>query len=230
MLDLPLFIPITFALTTLAAVYCFYRASGQRIFLIVALLWLGLQGALALTGFYVDEHTIPPRFPLLIMPVIIPLLALFRFRKGRRFLDRLDLRWLTLLHTVRLPMALVMFWLFDAHQAPLQVTFMGWNYDILIGLTAPVMASLVFGKKGELHRPKLLLGWNLIGLATLLIMATMTLASLPTAMQSLSFSHPMFGILYFPYTWMPCGIFPLIFIAQLVALRRLSTARLLQPA
>ncbi len=221
--DLPFFVPATLVLAIPIAVYCFYRASHNRVFLLIAFGWLALQAGLALSGFYVNEGTIPPRIPLAIMPAVIPLLALFRFRKGRRFLDRLDLRWLTMLHVARLPMDLVLFWLYQAGEAPQKLTFAGWNGDILVGLTAPVIVWLAFGPKGALRRPKLLLGWNLVSLAFLLILATMTLASIPTIMQALSFQRPMVGILYFPYIWMPSGIFPLIFIAQLVVLRRSSS-------
>ncbi len=222
MLDLPLFIPIIFALNMAAAVYFFYRASDSRIFLLIAFVWLGSQAALALTGFYVDEKTVPPHFPLAIAPVVLPILAIFRFKKGRQWLDQLDLRWLTLLHVVRLPMDLVLDGLYRWGDVPRKVTFEGRSFDILIGLTAPLIAWWAFGPKGALRRPKLLLGWNLVGLGLLLILATMTLASLPTSVQALSFQHPMIGILYFPYIWMPSGIFPLVFLAQLVALRRLS--------
>ncbi len=224
MLDLPLYIPIVFTLNMAAAVYFFYRASNSRIFLVIAVVWLGIQAALAWSGFYINEKMVPPRFLLAIAPVILPMLAIFRFEKGRRFLDALDLRWLTLLHVVRLPMDVVLYWLFLWGDVPRKVTFEGRSLDILIGLTAPLIAWWAFGPKGAVRRPKLLLGWNLVGLGLLLILATMTLASLPTAVQSFSFQHPMIAILYFPYIWMPSGIFPLIFLAQLVALRRLSKA------
>jgi hypothetical protein len=95
-------------------------------------------------------------------------------------------------------------------------------------LSAPVVAWLAFDSKGTLQRRKLLLAWNLVGLAFLLILATMTIASLPTNIQALSFRRPMVGVLYFPYIWMPCGIFPLVFSAQLVALRRLGKTQKLQ--
>ncbi|MEO6038908.1 MAG: hypothetical protein ABIQ93_10880 [Saprospiraceae bacterium] len=227
--ELPLYIPITFTLAVATAVYCFYRASHSRLLLFITLGWLGLQAALALTGFYINERTTPPHFLLLIAPVVLPILATFRFKKGRRFLDALDLRWLTLLHTARLPMDLVLYWLYQAEEVPWKITFAGCNFDILIGLTAPLVAWLAFGPKGTLRYPKWLLAWNLVGLALLLILATLAIASLPTALQSLSFQRPLVGILYFPYNWMPCGIFPLVFLAQLVGLRRLSIKKNLNP-
>ncbi|MEO6757941.1 MAG: hypothetical protein ABIO24_00700 [Saprospiraceae bacterium] len=228
MLDLPLYIPITFILATATAVYCFYRASQSRIFLLITLVWLSLQAILAWSEFYLNEKTIPPHIPLALAPVILPMLAIFRFKKGQKFLDELDLRWLTLLHTARLPMDMVLFWMFQAQFVPRKITFAGWSYDILIGITAPLIAWLALGPKGVLKRPKLLLAWNLVGLCMLLILATLALASIPTELQRLSFHRPLVGILYFPYIWMPSGIFPLIFIAQLVALRRLSWKKNLQ--
>ena len=220
MLDLPTFIPVVFILTTAATIYCFYRASYSRVFLVITLAWLSIQAALAWSGFYINEKTVPPRFPLAIAPVLVFIVGLFFTSGGRRFLDQLDLCWLTLLHLVRFPVELVLHWLYGEGFVPKIATFEGWNLDILSGLTAPIIVWLAFSGN-TLRRPKLLLGWNIATLILLIIIVGIAFQSIPTNFQRLALEEPMTAILYFPYIWLPAGIVPLVLLGHLAVLRRL---------
>ena len=91
--NIPYYIGIVFAVTTLISIFLFYRAARQSktvAFVIVS--WLLIQAAIGLTGFYTVTDTMPPRFLILISVPVLMIVTLFITRKGRAFLDMLDLK------------------------------------------------------------------------------------------------------------------------------------------
>ena len=158
---LPDYISNVFGLTTFLTVWLFFRAAGfSRAALGILLGWLLLQAAVSLTGFYTVTDTTPPRFALLAGPPLPAIIGLFALPAGRRFLDRLDLSRLTLVHGARIPVELVLFWLYLNGAAPELMTFEGRNFDILAGLSAPVIWYFGF-RKGKLSRAALAV-WNIV--------------------------------------------------------------------
>ena len=132
-------------------------------------------------------------------------------------MDSLALDKLTYIHIVRIPVELVLYWLFLSHAVPQLMTFDGRNFDILSGLTAPLLYYLVFIKKQVGY--KWLLVWNLICLALLLNIVAIAILSAPLPFQQLSFDQPNRAILYFPFIWLPSCIVPIVFFSHLVAIR-----------
>ncbi len=66
---LPIYIKIVFILTTLLSLWLLYKATNKSKAIITTfLVWLGLQTALSLPGFYTVSHGVPPRFALLLAP------------------------------------------------------------------------------------------------------------------------------------------------------------------
>ena len=57
--------PFLFVFTTLATIELFARATRIPVAVRALLFaWIALQGAIAATGFYLDEMSLPPRFLL----------------------------------------------------------------------------------------------------------------------------------------------------------------------
>jgi hypothetical protein len=220
---LPPYVAWAFALTTLAAIAIYLSAlratPGRRVFLTGAILTalLLLHGALALNGFYLPNAS-PPRFPLAPFPTIAVLLTLF-FARAPGEVSNATLRRLTLLSAVRVPVELVLLWLFEHGQVPRLMTFEGRNFDILSGLTAPLVAWVAF-RGGRVNRP-LLLVWNLLTFGLLLNIMTVAILSLETPLQQFAFERPNRGVLYFPFIWLPAVVVPLVFVSHVVSLRRL---------
>ncbi|GAB3867024.1 hypothetical protein GCM10028824_08490 [Hymenobacter segetis] len=211
---------LVFGLTTGLAVWLFYLAahrSGRT--LLVLLAWLGLQGAVGLSGFYTISNALPPRLALLLGPPLLLIAVLFATAAGRRWFDGLRLEMLTLLHMVRFPVELVLFGLYLHQAVPKLMTFEGRNWDILAGLTAPVIYYFAF-RQQQLGRRGLLL-WNILGLASLLNIVVNALLSAPTPLQRFAFEQPNVAILHFPFVWLPGCVVPLVLLAHLAAIRQL---------
>ena len=137
---LPLYIPVIFVFTTLLTLALLYKASNySKPLIITLLLWLALQAAVGLSGFYIISTGMPPRFALLLVPPVLLILILIFTKRGLAFINGFDAKTLTLVHMVRIPVEITLYWLFLHKAVPQVMTFEGRNFDILCGLTAPLV-------------------------------------------------------------------------------------------
>ena len=157
--NLPTYITLTFGLTTMATLQLFIwtirnsnsertRKMATPIFIGLTL-WLTIQAVLAYKNVYnSDINSFPPKIMLLgILPTILTIIFLFATSKGKQFIDSLPLKHLTYLNTVRIPVEIVLLWLFLNKAIPELMTFEGRNFDILAGITAPFVAYYGFTKQ-----------------------------------------------------------------------------------
>jgi hypothetical protein len=226
---LPSYLAFSIALVTALTVLAFYRASHfSRPVLIILLMLLLLQGGVTASGFYSNATGFAPRFMLLLAPAFAVIALLFLTKRGRRFLGSLDLNILTLLHTVRISVELILFGLYRYRTVPQLMTFENGNLDILSGLTAPIIALMSF-RGGMIRNPRLLLGWNMICLSLLGNIVVRAIFSVPSPFQQWGLLQPNIAILYFPFSWLPCCIVPLVLLSHLAAVRRLLLMRSVRP-
>lgn len=198
----------------------FYKASNNsKTTLIIILTWVSLQAILGLSGFYKVTDTIPPRFLLLVLPPVLFIIGFFATSNGRQFLDSFDAKTLTLLHTFTVPVEIVLFLLFIHKAVPGLMTFEGRNFDILAGMTAPVIFYFGFIRK-RLDR-KIVLMWNFICLGLLLNIVVNAFLSAPFPFQKFAFDQPNIAVLYFPFNWLPSCVVPLVLLSHLATIRQL---------
>ena len=220
----PTFLSVVFEITTLLTVFLFYKSTPKAMTIIILLLvWLGLQCLIALSGFYTKTDSFPPRFVLATALALLFIIGLFVTAKGRRFVDSLSIKNLTILHTVRILVELVLYGLFLNKAIPEVMTFEGRNFDIIAGLTAPLVYYFGFIKP-VLNR-KIILFWNIICLGLLLNIVVIAILSAPFTFQKLGFDQPNIAILYFPFIWLPCCVVPIVFLAHLAAIRQLTNQK-----
>jgi hypothetical protein len=226
--NLPNYIAIVFGITTLATFLLFHiaikksSATDQANWIGLGIVvWLVIQMALSINLYYLDTvGDIPPKFPLLsFIPTFALMIVLFNTEKGKIFIDSLPLNQLTFLSIVRIPVEIVLWWLFIHNTIPELMTFEGVNYDILAGITAPFIAYFGF-KKGKLNN-QTLLGWNIVSLLLLTNIVINALFSFPTVIQLQAFDQPNVGLLYFPFIWLPAFIVPVVYFTHFVSIRQL---------
>ncbi len=221
--NLPSHISIVFVGTTVLTLLFFWRASHYSKWVLgLSLAWLSVQAVFGLRGFYTDTAAMPPRFLLLFPPNLIGMILLFATSKGRAWIDSLDLRMLTLLHVVRIPVEMVLFWLSVHLVVPDVMTFEGRNFDILSGITAPIVWYWGF-VRGKLSR-RVLLAWNFICLALVLNVVIHAILAVPTPFQQIAFEQPNIAVLYFPFNWLAAFVVPVVWFSHFVAIRRLWNA------
>lgn len=215
----PYYVGWLFIVTTLFTIWFFYKASSSKLAVFLLLAWVAIQAIITQSNFYLNTSSMPPRFLLLVAPPLLLILFLFNSSTGKIFIDNLDTRWLTYLHIVRVPVEITLYFLFVSSLVPELMTFEGRNFDILSGLTAPIVAF--FGYNQKKLSKALLLGWNFLCLALLVNIVTTAVLSAPFPFQQLAFDQPNTGVFYFPYSWLPGVVVPLVLFSHLVCIRQL---------
>jgi hypothetical protein len=173
--------------------------------------------------FYQNASTTPPRFIWLVLPPFLLIAGMFLTPKGKRFVDGLDLKQLTLLHTIRMPVEIVLYYLFTAKAIPQIMTFEGRNFDIISGLTAPLIYYSGFTTKKFPNSITII--WNVLCLGLLINIIILALLSAKTAFQQFGFDQPNIAITYFPFNWLPSVIVPLVLFSHVATLRKVIVAR-----
>ncbi len=229
---LPIYIPVIFGLTTLATLLLFFAVvknspagSKANNILIGLIVWLIIQAVLTLQHVYSSNtHSFPPKIFLLgVLPAILTIVFLFVTKGGRNFIDHLPLLQLTWLNVIRIPVELVLYCLFLNKAVPELMTFAGRNFDILAGITAPFIAYFGFTRQ-NLGRG-LVLVWHFIALALLANIVIIALLSAPFSIQQFAFNQPNIAILYFPVSWLPTFIVPIVLVGHLVCIRQLLKSK-----
>jgi hypothetical protein len=225
--DLPFYVTAVFVLTTLLTIgFLFYSFRGikppgipSQIPSFLLPFWLIVTGFLAINGTYAQFGAFPPKVFLLgVLPAVATILVYFLFFRTS-FIERLSLKALTWLHVVRIPVEFVLLWLFQHGLVPQIMTFEGRGFDILSGLTAPIVALLAF--RGNKINRVLLIAWNLVALGLLANIVIIALLSFPSPVQRFGFEQPNIGVAYFPFIWLPAIIVPVVLFSHLAALWKL---------
>lgn len=220
-IDVSLNLILAFCVTTILSLWIWYKAARNHPTVgMLTLLWFIVQLFAGYFGFYtfIDEH--PERIPLLAGPPIILILVLTLHPKMNNWIKGLDLKYLTLIHTVRIPVELCLYYLFVAKAIPVEMTFEGRNFDILAGISAPIMWWISVKRKPM--KRKILLWWNVLSLGLLLNIVITAVLSLPLPFQVFGMDQPNMAILYFPFNWLPSVIVPLVMFSHLIAIKRLA--------
>lgn len=209
---------ILFGAATIAIIVWYYRITKSNTLLIGAVLWTAFVSTLGWSGFFQDLHSMPPKIFIGIFPIVLLIIVLFNTRRGRAFIDGLDLEQITYANVIRVPVEITLAML--AHQGAISTwqTFEGANFDIIAGLTAPIVAYLFFTKK-MLSRSGFLV-WNIVCLLLLITIIVISVLALPTDFQQIGFEQPNRAIIHFPYNLLPMVIVPFVFFGHLVAIRR----------
>jgi uncharacterized membrane protein len=231
-MDILLLAAILFVVTTFLTVYLVYNifkrsshTNTQKLSLPVVagiMAWLVVQALITIAGLYYNSihKDVPPKILLFgIAPMLAVILLLFVTPRGRHLIDNLHLKSLTWLHVIRVPVEIGLYLLFTLKAIPELMTFEGRNFDVISGLTAPVIAY--YGFTGKAPNKKLLIGWNLVCLILLFNIVINALLSVPSPMQRQAFDQPNVAVLQFPFSWLPVFIVPAVLFSHLVALRQL---------
>ena len=219
--NLPIWIDLTFVVTFLLTISLFHFSNGRpKKLTLLIVIWSIIQSFLAYIGFYQITDSIPPRFGLVLVPATILIIYGLLPKQQKWFCEIRQTELSTLLHSIRLPVEIVLFGLFTHKMIPELMTFEGRNYDILIGITAPIIGWLFI--KRELSK-KILLGWNILGLILVLFILFNGILSSELPFQQFGFEQPNRAIIYFPFVLLPSTIVPIVIwthVSDIIKLRK----------
>jgi hypothetical protein len=172
---------------------------------------------LAGAGFF-TVITMPPRFLLIFVPIagMIVLLSRAKLNGGLGFLSMIPPVFLVGVQTMRILIELVFLRFADEKIIPVELSFHGRNYDLLIGVLA-IPVSLLFIKKHRLAG-RVGIVFNILGLLSLANIFSVAIPSLPSTFR-------VYDTLYLP-TYFP-GVLIVFLASSAICLHILSLRQLL---
>ncbi|MDP1829303.1 MAG: hypothetical protein Q8L48_38920 [Archangium sp.] len=169
-------------LALLVAGLIVFALKGARWIAAVALLaWFGVVFGLAASGVLGAFERMPPKIPLVALGAVGVGLLVSRVAAVKEALRVMPSWWPVALQTFRAPLELALYLLFTSGQLPEQMTFAGRNFDVLVGLSAPVMAFLIATKRAPAWSQWL---WQLGAVALLINVVGIAITSAPGPLHS----------------------------------------------
>jgi hypothetical protein len=195
-----------------------YRAPG----LIGLALWLSYSGTLGASGVIANATIMPPGLFYLLAPTIMLVMFVARSNVGQTIALSVPLWLLTAMESFRLGVELFLHALWLGGQLPQMLTYHGANFDILIGISAPVMAWLIATRRIS---DQLALTWHVAGIAFLANVALRAALTSPGPFKLLATEVPNMAIGTFPFTFIPGLMVPLALVLHVLAIRALRVRR-----
>ncbi|MFT6883739.1 MAG: hypothetical protein ACJAVY_002545 [Marinoscillum sp.] len=181
--------------------------------------WIGLHTILTNSGYFQDFEAFPPRIFLFVGATLLFIIILFAIPRGRAFLAKMPITTLTYIHLIRVPVEIVLFWLFLNEVVPADMTFEGSNLDILSGITAPFVGVFLVGKKRSNRIGAIL--WNLVALGLLFNIVITAILATPYFNEVQSGGILNSAIFYSPFSLLPLFVVPVVLFSHLVSLYQL---------
>lgn len=183
------------------------------------LAWLALLAYLADSGFFTDFSSVPPRIIFALLPPVLIILFLTGSGKTTALLGGLPAGWLIGAQVFRVPVEIVLWLLYLGKILPVQLTFEGLNFDVLTGLTAPLVA-LYLARRPE-HMKTVGVVWNILGLCLLINIVTIAMLSTPSPLRVFMNEPANTIVAHFPFIWLPGFVVPVAFLLHVFSLKQL---------
>lgn len=181
--------------------------------------WMALTLAAAASG-RLSFTSRPPTMVVLFVALIAIAVVVARSSLGRRLALGLPLAALVGFHAFRLPLELVMHRAYEEGVMPEQMSYSGWNFDIVTGITAVVLAILLAMGRASIG---LVRAWNVLGTLLLVNIVTIALLSAPTPLRVFMNEPANVWVTQAPFVWLPAVLVLAALLGHLVLFRRLAS-------
>jgi hypothetical protein len=181
-------------------------------------LWMALWWTVASSGILADFDRRPPPILLMMLTVLTVSVVIAFTRFGHRFVDGLPLWILVVGQAFRLPLEWLMHRAAQEGVMPPQMSYSGWNFDVITGLTALPVAFLL--AQGFRHARAVAVVWNVMGSILLINILTIALVSTPLV-TAFGAEHTNTWVAHPPYVWLPTMMVVCAITGHLVIFRKL---------
>ena len=181
---------------------------------LIAAAYLGVSAALALSGALADLDARPPPVGLFLIGTGLATVVLAFSRVGDRLLHW-PLAVLVGVQAFRVLLELILLAAARDGTLPFEMTFEGWNLDVVTGLTALVLALWL--ARGSPPRA-VVLAWNVLGVALLVVVVAIASTS---AFGVIETSPRVTVPAAWPGVWIPAWLVQLALLGHLLVFRKL---------
>lgn len=181
--------------------------------------WMAATWRVADSGVLRDWSTTPPPFAGFVATILVLAFLIAFGPPGRRLATGIPIAILVLFQAFRLPLELAMHAMYERGVMPVQMSYSGWNFDIVSGITAVVVgAAACMGRAPRW----LIAAWNLLGLVLLANIVTIAIASTPR-FQAFGPDRLNVWVTYPPFVWLPAVMVLAALAGHLLIFRALRT-------
>ncbi len=185
--------------------------------------WLSFLGLMSYAGFFYDTTNLPSRIIWAVVPPVALTIFLLFSKFFNELLKEVPISWMIYIQGFRIPMELILWMGYLGGFVPFQMTFEGFNFDILVGITA-LLAGFTFFYRGRYLRSEAII-WNISGLTLLLNVILIAVLSAPSSFRVFMNEPANIFIAHFPFIWIPGFILPFAFAVHLFSLKQLFLNR-----
>jgi hypothetical protein len=184
------------------------------------LLWILYTSIIAKTGF-LQDYSLPPRFPILLIIPAFTFTGFFLYKhRNSSVIKNIPTSWLVYYQSFRILIESLFVASVAKGLLQPEVTFEGYNYDILFGLSALIIGFLAFNKK--VISGKGLLLWNYLGLAVIaFIIFLFTTTTYAPELWGSTETLATKEMVTFPFVFVPAFLMPSAIFMHVVSIIQL---------
>jgi len=191
----------------------------KRYWIAGLIIWAAFVTTWSASGIMANFSNFPFNFlPVIAIPLIIVLILTFS-PAMRDVLSFIPQEKIIRLQSFRFFVEILLWLLFIGNVLPVQMTFEGRNFDILAGISAPLIAWLLIRRKISSNA---LVIWNIVCLLLLINIVTIAILSTPSPIRVFMSDPANTIVAYFPVSWLPGFLVPLAYTLHFFSLRQLS--------
>ncbi len=106
---------------------------------------------------------LPPRLPLFIfIPLFIICIIFYQKNKNNTSFSFVPIKWIIAIQSFRIIVEIILLYTFYKGIIPVEATFEGYNFDIVIGISA--LLIILFKSSKILEYKTLFIAWNILGI------------------------------------------------------------------
>lgn len=189
-----------------------------------ALFLIGLIAYLAILSFtkVLLDFGMPPRFPiLLVIPFLLFCIFFYVKNRNNAYIQSIPLHWTAFYQTFRVAVEFLILYTFLKGIMPVEATFEGYNFDIVMGISALPIGFLIY-KTGRKYKTLLRI-WNIVGILMVLFVAVIVATSFYQP-QIWGYTEPSVKIefMQLPYLLLPGFLAPSAIFIHLISLIQLN--------
>jgi hypothetical protein len=196
------------------------RGAAVAAALVIAVLMVA-EYVIASSGILREWTRVPPPFmPAVAVPVLLALVSALS-PLGRRIATAASFALIVGIQAFRLPLELLMHRAATTGLMPVQMSYSGWNFDIVTGTLAVAVAWIAARSP---QSRGIVFAWNLIGTLLLINILTIAIASLPN-FAAFGSDHVNTWVADPPYVFLPTVLVPAAVFGHALTWRKLALER-----